>query len=141
MKKLLLAAVLFTAIFTSCKKETVVNYSSNTLVTGTWGGKYSAAVPPAVSNTLVDWSVSLKADGNCRVYDGKIADTASSLKLDGVYNVNEGKLKLFARSTGSFQCKFDATLSNNSLDGAIIWSYFSGATPVTLAGSGNLAKQ
>lgn len=132
MKKILLVAILFTALNISCKKEEVINYSSNTLVTGSWVGKYTYNA--GGSTSLVDWSVTMNADGSCIVSDG-------SLRLDGVYNISENKLKLFAKSTGSFQIKYDATLNNNTLDGVIVWNYFQGATPVTVTGTAKLTKQ
>lgn len=137
MEKLLLAAVLFTALVTSCKKETVVTYSSNTLVTGTWAGKFTAG-----SIINADWVAILNADGSCRVYDSKITDTATNIaKLDGLYNISNGALKVYTRTMGSIQCKFDGIVNGNTISGTIVWSVgnASGGNNVT-AGNGNLTK-
>lgn len=136
MKKLLSAVLLFTTALSACKKESVVTYSSNTLVIGVWTGKYSAG-----GTINVDWTADLKADGTCTVFESKIADTALSVRLIGVYNISESKLKIFARSAGSFQIKYDATLNSNSFDGAIILNYVSNGIPITSAGIANLVKQ
>lgn len=136
MKILLSAVMLVIVTFAACKKESVVTYSSNTLVAGLWTGKYSAG-----GGINVDWTASLKADGTCRVYETKIADTALTSKLDGVYNISEGKLKILAKTAGSLQIKYDAVLNSNSLEGTIIWNYIANGIPTTTAGIANLVKQ
>jgi hypothetical protein len=136
MKKILSAVLLFTIALIACKKESVVTYSSNTLVTGLWTGKYSAG-----SGININWTAELKPDGNCNVWESKIADTSLSVKMIGLYNISDGNLKIFARSAGSIQVKFDGTLSNNSLQGSIVWNYIANGIPATSAGIGNLVKQ
>jgi hypothetical protein len=134
MKKLLSFLIVIITV-AACKKETVT-YSSNTLVAGLWTGKYSAG-----SGINIDWTANLKQDGSCTVYESKIADTSLSVKMIGIYNISDGNLKIFARSAGSIQVKFDGTLSNNSLEGSIVWNYIANGIPATSAGIGNLVKQ
>ncbi len=56
MKKILLGAVLFIVISTSCKKENAtITYSSNTLVTGLWVGKFNTGASDS-------WIINLKSD-------------------------------------------------------------------------------
>jgi hypothetical protein len=136
MKKLLSAAVVFAVTLTACKKENIVTYSSNTLVAGLWAGKYSAG-----SGINIDWTANLKQDGSCTVYESKVADTSLSVRMTGIYNISDGNVKLFAKSAGSLQVKFDGTLNNNSLEGSIVWNYIANGIPATSAGIGNLVKQ
>jgi hypothetical protein len=136
MKKLLSVAVVFAVTLTACKKEGIVTYSSNTLVAGLWAGNYSAG-----AGININWTADLKPDGNCTVYESKIADTSLSVKMTGIYNISEGNLKIFARSAGSLQVKFDGTLSSNSLQGSIVWNFIANGIPATSAGIGNLVKQ
>jgi hypothetical protein len=136
MKYLLTAALVLMITVAACKKENIITYSSNTQVIGVWTGKYSAG-----GSQNINWTATLKTDGSCSVYEAKITDTLVSSRLDGVYNISEGKLKLYARTAGSFEVKYDAALNNNALDGTIVWMGISNGTPFSSAGIGNLVKQ
>jgi hypothetical protein len=139
MKKLLLAAVLFAAMFTSCKKEDIITYSSNTLVTGLWIGKFTTVA----YNNNYDWVALIKSDGTCRIFESKITDTSANNVLNGVYNISDGNLKIQVKfPTSSLLCKYEGVVVDKTFSGTVTRTFLNGAgVTINDVGSCNLVKQ
>jgi hypothetical protein len=127
-KNILMSAIIIGLPFASCKKETIVAYTSNSVVAGFYIGKYGGTAPSFYLSAL------LRSNGTCRFYtDG--TDTTNSDKAEGLYNFNDGKLLArFRYLVNPFtEYSMAATLSGNTFTGT--WgpgSLTSGTVVITL---------
>ncbi len=109
MKKLMLAAVLFTVLFTSCKKETCPTpapvVAPTYSIEGSWVGKYGNGTATPGSG----YSMVVEAGGKIVVADGATLNGSSI--ANGTYtlvgNVFKGTYTYVGGSTYSFQANFN----------------------------------
>ena len=97
MKKLLLLAFVFTAVFTSCKKENTCPApppDPNRII-GTWSGQYSGSDPtPPNTNCCIE----LKSNGEMIFHDGRLTPDASTLsQFRGTWTLNGNIFKCIYR--------------------------------------------
>jgi hypothetical protein len=99
MKNLLIVsitALLYTMIFTSCKKDTVTNTVTvkDTVapvrnIIGYWQGQFAAYTTPQQYPTNGALGFLFRANGTVRVYDGTVPmDTATAVVAEGTYNIS-----------------------------------------------------
>ena len=107
MKKLFLAAVLFTAIFTSCKKDCPAAAVPVYPIEGAWSGKYGNGTGAPASG----YSMVVEPGGKIVVADG--ATLNGSSVANGTYtltgNVFKGTYTYTSGSTFSLQGTFSNT--------------------------------
>ncbi len=110
MKKLMLVAVLFTAMFTSCKKESTPAPAAIVYpIEGTWNGFYGSGT----GAQTYDYTMLVEAGGIITVANGAtISGVPASARATGTYtlvgNVFNGKYTYPGPSSYSFTATFNS---------------------------------